>query len=134
MVDTIFKIYLSHPQICNKNYLSLATEIQAYLIDWEKMYELPKSTLFIPIQYKWLLDIAITQKFITNKQVEDVYKEVLKSSDLLVAFGDWTTNVNIESDIMFARKYDVPVYTMPRMCPEAIEALRMAIILISERS
>ena len=132
-IDKVFKIYLSHSDINSLSYLNVATEISAYLIDWEKMDGLPKCALFVPAANDYIFSIALHKSYLSKEQIVSIYGEVIRDSNLLIGFGDWTTNNNIENDINFARRNDVPVYIMPEISDISIQALKLAITFIVNR-
>ena len=140
-ITTLFSIYLSYPTNRNdksnfyrqlKNYISIGTEISAYLIDWEKMDGFPKMHLYIPAEHEPFVHYAYLSKFITEKEIKAVNNNIVKNCQLLILFGEYDYEIdnNIKSEVQFANRHDIPIYCMPDLSPEAIQALKLSINLI----
>jgi len=136
---TEFCIYLSYPmhrddeetfynelQTC----IDIGTEIKAWLIDWEKMYGLPKSYLYVPAEQELFIHRAYTANFLTEKQIAYINSKIIESSDLLILFSNYNpekASSNILAEAKAAKEYKVPIYTMPDLSDIAISALKFAI-------
>ena len=139
--DNSFKIYLFYPIDRNnevnfyralKTYSNIGTEIQAYLIDWEKMDGLPKSFLYVPADYEPFVHTAYSKKLLTQEQITTINCDIIKSCDLLILFGIYQIQPTIQNieEIKCARESQIPIYSMSDLNPMAIDALKLAIKLI----
>ncbi len=139
--NIIFNIYLLYPTNRDdednfyrllENYISIGTEIQAYLIDWEKMDGLPKSNLYVPADHEVFMHRAYKEELLTKEQISFINCDIVGASDLLILFGGYKPSV--ESDILeelqYAKQEKIPIYTMPDLSLMAIDALKLAIKLI----
>jgi len=140
VTSTQFNIFLAYPTCrkdednfyrVTKNYINIGTQIKAYLIDWEKMDGLPKCNIYIPAEHEVFIHCAYTNEFLSEEQITTVNCEIIDNCDLFVLFGGFkpTDNVAIQEAI-YARNKGVAVYTMPDLSPDAINALKFAIICI----
>lgn len=136
-----FLIYLSYPLDRNnsttfyagiKDSINTGIEIRAYLIDWEKMDGLPRSHLYIPAEHELFTQTAYKNKFLTSTQILATNYDIIKHyADLIVLFGDYNPRYeNIVAEIGAAKKAQVPIYTMPNLSDNAIDALRFTIKVI----
>ena len=141
MNDTIsneFNIYLSYPMDRNnkgrflrsiENYINIGTELKAYLIDWEKMDGLPKANLYVPAEHEMFIHRAYTNGLLTNEEISSINCEIVQTCNLLLLFGAHNLSTKIV-EVECAKRYKVPIYTMPDLFPTAIQALRFAITVI----
>lgn len=142
-LSTIFSIYLLYPINRDdeknlyrklKTYSNIGIELQAYLIDWEKMDGLPKSHLYVPADHEIFIHRAYKDGLLTKEQISSINCKIIEECDLLILFGNGAitgedyTNVNIE--LQYVKQEGVPIYTMPDLNPTAIQALQLAIKLI----
>ena len=141
MTHTDFNIYLLYPTDRDneanfyrllRNYTNIGTEIQAYLIDWEKMDDFPKSKLYVPADHEIFMQCAYLNNLLTKEQISFINCEIIKLCDLLVLFGGYKVpdDSDITEEVLCAKHKEVPVYTMPDLSPMAIDALKLAIKLI----
>ena len=145
--NTIFKIYLLY--VTNRddesnfyrllqNYAKIGIELQAYLLDWEKMdyisegIPFPNSYLYVPATHEWFIQKAYINGVLTKEQILSINCRIIKECDLLIYFGGGRGALAPWSipELMYAKQKQVPVYTMPDLSPHAIQALRLAIKLI----
>lgn len=145
--NTVFSIYLLYPIDRDdegsfyrllQNYTNIGIEIQAYLIDWEKMdliddnTPFPKSYLYVPADHELFIHHAYNNKFLTKKQISFTNCDIIKECNLLILFGDYKppTDIAILKELHYAKQEKIPVYTMPDLSPMALDALKLAIKLI----
>lgn len=141
--STIFNIYLLYPidredkgnlYRALKTYSNIGIEIQAYLIDWEKMDGLPKSYLYVPADHDIFIHRAYKDGLLTKKDISSINCKIIKQCDLLINFGNGAITdrdySNIIAELRCVKQEEVPIYTMPDLSPHAIQALRLAIKLI----
>lgn len=140
-LNTIFNIYLLYPTNRDdegnfyrllRNYSNIGIELQAYLIDWEKMDGLPKSYLYVPADHELFIQRAYKDSLITKEQISYVNCKIIEECNLLILFGGngIHTNSNVIIELEYAKGEQVPVYTMPDLSPMALDALKLAIKLI----
>jgi len=140
-LNTTFNIYLLYPtnrdDECNfyrllRNYSNIGIELQAYLLDWEKMDGLPKSYLYVPADHELFIHRAYQDGMITKEQIALVNCKIIEECNLLVYFGNGCVPPVYPNlaEIEYAKQKEVPIYTMPDLSPTAIQALRFAIKLI----
>ena len=141
LLNTIFNIYLLYPvdrdddgSFCRalKTYTNIGIELQAYLIDWEKMDGLPKSCLYVPANHEMFVHSAYKNEFLTKEQISFINCDIIGECNLLILFGGYRppTSSDILEELQYAKREKIPVYTMPDLSPMAIDALKLAIKLI----
>ena len=146
-INTVFNIYFLYPTDRDdegnfyrllQNFINIGTELQAYLLDWEKMdyinenTSFPKSYLHVPADHEWFVQLAYTSGVLTKEQILSINCRIIEECDLLVYFGNGRgvlAPCGI-AELQYAKQKQVPVYTMPDLSPTAIQALRLAIKLI----
>ena len=143
--NMIFNIYLLYPINRDdegnfyrllKNYINIGIEIQAYLIDWEKMDYIndntpfPKSSLYVPADHELFVHRAYKDHLLTKEDISFINCKIIKESDLLILFGSNGYYSNIATELQFVKQEGIPIYTMPDLNPMAIEALNLAIKLV----
>lgn len=140
-IATLFCIYLLYPMDRDdeanfykllQDCVNVGTEIFAYLIDWEKMDGLPKSTLYVPADHEAFTHYAYKGGLITKEQIDSINCEIVKECDLLILFGGYQppTLGDIPKELYCAKEKKIPIYTMPDLSPRAMDALKLAIKLI----
>lgn len=138
-LNTIFNIYLLYPTDRDdegnfyrllQNYANIGLEIQAYLLDWEKMDGLPKSYLYVPADHELFIHHAYKDSLLTKKEINNINCKIIKECNLLILFGCDSRNKDIISEIGCVKQEQIPLYTMPDLSPMAIQSLRLAIKLI----
>jgi hypothetical protein len=140
-LNTTFNIYLLYPTDRDdegnfyrllRNYSNIGIELQAYLIDWEKMDGLPKSYLYVPADHELFIHRAYKDGLLTREQITSVNCKIIEECNLLILFGGngIHTNSNIITELDYAKQEQVPIYTMPGLSPMALDALRLAVKLI----
>ena len=139
-LNTTFNIYLLYPTDRDdegnfyrllRNYSNIGIELQAYLIDWEKMDGLPKSYLYVPADHEYFVHRAYQDKFLTKEQITSVNCKIIEECDLLINFGNGpAVGSNLPKELLYAQQEKIPVYSMPDLSPHAIQSLRLAIKLI----
>lgn len=143
-LNTTFNIYLLYPTDRDdegnfyrllRNYSNIGIELQAYLLDWEKMYGedgLPKSYLYVPADHELFIHRAYKDSCITKEQISSVNCKIIEECSLLILFGGngIHTNKGVVIELECAKEKGIPIYTMPDLSPMAIQALRLAIKLI----
>jgi hypothetical protein len=141
ILNTTFNIYLLYPVDRDdegnfyrllRNYMNIGIELQAYLIDWEKMDGLPKSYLYVPADHELFIQRAYKDSLITKEQIIFINCKIISECNLLILFGGngIHTNKVIKEELEYAKGEEVPVYTMPDLSPMAIQALRLTIKFI----
>ena len=139
--NTAFNIYLLYPidrddegnlYRALKTYSNIGTELQAYLIDWEKMDGLPKSYVYVPADHDIFIHRAYKDKLLTKEEISYINCKIIGQCNLLILFGSngVFTNDDIAAELQFVKQEGVPIYTMPDLSPMAIQALQLAIKLI----
>ncbi len=145
--NTVFNIYLLYPTNRDdegnfyrllQNYTNIGTELQAYLLDWEKMDYIsedtpfPKSYLYVSADHEWFIQTAYKNGVLTKEQIFSINCKIIEEYDLLIYFGNGRGALAPCSiaELQYAKQKQVPVYTMPDLSPTAIQALRLAIKLI----
>ena len=135
-INTTFNIYLLYPTDRDdegnfyrllRNYTNIGIELQAYLIDWEKMDGLPKSYLYVPADHELFIHRAYKDKLLTKEQISSINCKIIEECNLLIAFGNHRTSANIVNELEYVKQEKIPVYTMPDLSPMAIDALKLAI-------
>lgn len=140
-LNTVFNIYLLYPTNRDdegnfyrllRNYSNIGIELQAYLIDWEKMDGLPKSYLYVPADHELFIHRAYKDSLLTKEQISNINCKIIEECNLLILFGgnNIHTNSNITLELDYAKGEQVPIYTMPDLSPMALDALKLAIKLI----
>ena len=140
-LNNTFNIYLLYPTDRDddgnfyrllRNYANIGIELQAYLIDWEKMDGLPKSYLYVPADHELFIHRAYKDKLLTKEQIDNINCKIIKECNLLILFGGYRihTNSNITTELEYAKQEEIPIYTMPDLSPMAIQALQLAIKLV----
>lgn len=140
-LNTTFNIYLLYPTNRDdegnfyrllRNYSNIGIEIQAYLIDWEKMDGFPKSYLYVPADHELFIQRAYKDKMLTKEQIDIINCKIIKECNLLALFGGHGvhTDSRITTELEYAKQENIPIYTMPDLSPAAIDALNLAIKLI----
>jgi len=145
--NTVFSIYLLYPIDRDdgdnfyrllQNYINIGTEIQAYLLDWEKMdliddnTPFPKFYLYVPADHELFIHHAYSNEFLTKKQISLTNCDIIKECNLLILFGDYKppTDIAILKELQYAKQEKIPIYSMPDLSPHAIQALKFAIKVI----
>lgn len=119
-----------------RNYTNIGIELQAYLIDWEKMdlidtkTPFPKSYLYVPADHELFIHLAYKDKLVTKEQINSINRKIIKECNLLILFGSEEEDKRISNEIEYVKKEGIPLYTMPDLSPMAIQSLRLAIKLI----
>lgn len=146
-LNTVFNIYLLYPTNRDdegnfyrllRNYTNIGIELQAYLIDWEKMDGLPKSYLYVPADHELFIHRVYKDKLLTKEQISSVNCKIIEECDLLVNFGcavhdngsEAAVGSNLANELQYAQQEKIPIYSMPDLSPHAIQSLRLAIKLI----
>ena len=147
ILNTTFNIYLLYPTDRDnegnfyrllRNYSNIGIELQAYLIDWEKMYYIddntsfPKSYLYVPADHELFIHRAYQDGMITKEQINSINSKIIEECNLLIYFGNGSVQPISHNlaEIECAKQKDIPIYTMPDLSPIAIDALRLAITFI----
>jgi len=149
VLNTTFNIYLLYPTDRDdegnfyrllRNYANIGIEIQAYLIDWEKMdyvdcikkIPFPKSYLYVPADHELFIHRAYKDGLLTKEQISSINCKIIKECNLLILFGGYRPSAtsSMLEELEYAKQEGVPVYTMPDLSPMAIDALKLAIKLI----
>ena len=139
-LNTIFNIYLLYPTNRDdegnfyrllRNYSNIGIELQAYLIDWEKMDGLPKSYLYVPADHELFIHRAYKDGLITKEQISSINCKIIEECNLLINFGNGAAvGGNLGSELKYAQQKKIAIYSMPDLGPTAIQALRFAIEII----
>jgi len=141
VLNTTFNIYLLYPADRDdegnfhrllRNYTNIGIELQAYLIDWEKMDGLPKSYLYVPADHELFIHRAYKDGLLTKEQIDSVNCKIIEGCNLLILFGGngIHTNSNITAELEYAKQEEIAIYTMPDLSPIAVDALKLAINFI----
>jgi len=144
--NIIFNIYLLYPTNRDdegnfyrllQNYTNIGIELQAYLIDWEKMDGLPKSYLYVPADHELFIHRAYKDNLLTKEQISSINCKIIEDCNLLINFGSGSDNRsdvavgdNLANELQYAQREKIPIYSMPDLSPHAIQSLRLAIKLI----
>lgn len=110
-----------------RNYSNIGIELQAYLIDWEKMDGLPKSYLYVPADHELFIHRAYQDSILTKEQISGINCKIIEECNLLILFGSTVENT---AELEYAKREKIPVYSMPDLSPMAVDALKLAIKLI----
>uniref|UniRef100_A0A6H1ZYB3 Nucleoside 2-deoxyribosyltransferase n=1 Tax=viral metagenome TaxID=1070528 RepID=A0A6H1ZYB3_9ZZZZ len=138
-LNTTFNIYLLYPTNRDdegnfyrllQNYINIGIELQAYLIDWEKMDGLPKSYLYVPADHELFIHKAYQDSLLTKEQISYINHKIIEECNLLICFGHIMGLSDATNELEYAKQKDIPIYTMPDLSPKAIQALRLAIKII----
>ena len=139
-LNTTFNIYLLYPtdrddegNFCRllRNYSNIGIELQAYLIDWEKMDGLPKSYLYVPADHELFINRAYRDGILAKEQITSINCKIIRSCNLLINFGNGVAvGDNLPKELLYAQQEKIPIYSMPDLSPMAIQSLRLAIKLI----
>ena len=139
-LNTTFNIYLLYPTNRDdegnfyrllRNYSNIGIELQAYLIDWEKMDGLPKSYLYVPADHELFIHRAYKDKLLTKEQISSINCKIIEECNLLINFGSVAAvGGNLAVELKYAQQEKVAIYSMPDLSPMAIQSLRLAIKLI----
>lgn len=114
-----------------RNYSNIGIELQAYLIDWEKMDRLPKSYLYVPADHELFIHRAYKDGFLTKEQICSINYKIIEECNLLINFGNGAAiGSNLPKELLYAQQEKIPIYSMPDLSPMAINALKLAIKLI----
>jgi len=144
MVSTLFRIYLSHHvrgssgldatvyeiETNIKRHRAIGTEIQAYLIDWEKMEGFPKAELYVPAAHAEFVELAYQRHYLNEAQLLDVDCAIVERCNLLIAYDNPNLSRGMQVEIKHALENGVPVYNMPNMDRSSIDGLRFTMALI----
>jgi len=135
--DRHFNIYLNTPvnrskvsnlQSVLRSYIRIAIEIQAYLIDWEKMNNFPKINLYVPAEHDTFIQLAYLHKFITTKQVSFINCNIIHLCNLFIQFGsEELMKKQPKTEFNWAKSNHIPIYLMPDLGSSAIEVLKFTI-------
>jgi len=139
-LNTTFNIYLLYPTNRDdegnfyrllRNYSNIGIELQAYLIDWEKMDGLPKSYLYVPADHELFIHRTYQDKLLTKEQICSVNYKIIEECNLLINFGNGAAvGDNLANELKYAQQEKIAIYSMPDLSPMAIQSLRLAIKLI----
>ena len=139
-LNTTFNIYLLYPTNRDdegnfyrllRNYSNIGIELQAYLIDWEKMDGLPKSYLYVPADHELFIHRAYKDSLLTKEQIISINCKIIEECNLLINFGNGAAvGSNLVAELLHAQQEKIPIYSMPDLSPHAIQSLRLAIKLI----
>jgi len=148
-LNTTFNIYLLYPTNRDdegnfyrllRNYTNIGIELQAYLIDWEKMDGLPKSYLYVPADHELFVHHAYKDNLLTKEQISSINCKIIEECNLLINFGNGIKMTSVNGSIIegytyskeleYAQQEKIPIYSMPDLSPHAIQSLRLAIKLI----
>ena len=139
-LNTTFNIYLLYPTDRDdegnfyrllQNYMNIGIELQAYLLDWEKMDGLPKSYLYVPADHELFVHRAYKDNLLTKEQITSINCKIIEECNLLINFGNGlAVGSNLPKELSYAQQEKIPVYSMPDLSPHAIQSLRLAIKLI----
>lgn len=148
-LNTTFNIYLLYPTNRDdegnfyrllRNYSNIGIELQAYLIDWEKMDGLPKSYLYVPADHELFIQRAYRDGILDKEQIISINCKIIRSCNLLINFGNGIKMTGEGGSIIegyihskeleYAQQEKVAIYSMPDLSPYAIQSLRLAIKLI----
>jgi len=146
-LNTIFNIYLLYPTDRDdegnfyrllQNYTNIGIELQAYLLDWEKMdyisagVSFPKSYLYVPSDHDVFIHHAYKDRLLTKEEIRFINCKIIKHCDLLIVFGEngVRINHNIVEEVRYAKQENIPIYSMPDLSPLALDALKLAIKLV----
>ena len=139
-LNTTFNIYLLYPTNRDdegnfyrllRNYSNIGIELQAYLLDWEKMDGLPKSYLYVPADHELFVHRAYKDKLLTKEQITSINCKIIEECNLLINFGNGAAvGSNLPKELSYAQQEKVAIYSMPDLSPMAIQSLRLAIKLI----
>jgi hypothetical protein len=117
-----------------KHYMDIGEEIKAWLIDWEKMDGFPKANLYVPANSEIFIQTAYNNKILTKEKIAAVDCEIIKYCNLLLVYGKYNDYESLSQDITIrtdaAVDAEVPIYIMPDLSLETINALRLAIKLV----
>lgn len=139
-LNTVFNLYLLYPTDRDdkdnfhrllQNYSNIGIELQAYLIDWEKMDGLLKSYLYVPADHELFVHQAYKDGFITKEQIISTNCKIIEGCNLLINFGNGAVvGDNLPNELKYAQQEKIPIYSMPDLSPMAIQSLELAIKLI----
>ena len=143
-ISTLFRIYVSHYirgpsgtaatiyEIENniRRHKAIGTEIQAYLIDWEKMDGFPKAELYVPAAHDEFVQLAYRRHYINEEQILDVDCAIIERCNLLIAYDNPNLSRGMQVEIKHALENGIPVYNMPNMDRSSIDGLKFTIALI----
>ena len=139
-LNTTFNIYLLYPTNRDdegnfyrllRNYSNIGIELQAYLIDWEKMDGLPKSYLYVPADHELFIHRAYKDGYVTKEQIASINCKIIDECNLLINFGNGAAvGSNLPKELSYAQQEKIAIYSMPDLSPMAIQSLRLAIKLI----
>lgn len=139
-LNTTFNIYLLYPTNRDdegnfyrllRNYTNIGIELQAYLLDWEKMEGLPKSYLYVPADHELFIHHAYKDNLLTKEQICSINCKIIEEYNLLINFGsEAAVGSNLANELQCAQQEKIPIYSMPDLSPMAIQSLRLAIKLI----
>lgn len=135
--ERYFNIYLNTPYNRNRasdlqtrlrQYINIGVEIEAYLLDWEKMDNFPKITLYVPAEHDTFVQLAYLHKFITQKQIHFINCNIIHICNLFIQFGDEITMGRRSlKEFSWARDNDIPIFFMPDLSPGSTMNLKCAI-------
>ena len=140
----MFRIYLSHwirgPKGKNatkeeiqyniNKFIRIGQEIQAYLLDWEKMDGFPKMDLYIPAEHDEFVQIAFDRNYLKEEQILDVDCGIINGCNLVIVYGDYKLSRGMQVEIEHATEMGIPIYFMPSMDSASIRSLNFAIRMI----
>lgn len=138
-LNTTFNIYLLYPTNRDdegnfyrllRNYSNIGIELQAYLIDWEKMDGLPKSYLYVPADHELFIQRAYKDGIITKEQISSINCKIIEECNLLISFGNILGFSDTTAELEYAKEKKIPIYSMPDLSPHAIQSLKFAIEVI----
>jgi len=116
-----YRIYLSHAirgpkgsfasektiaRNCQKA-IQVGKQIQAYLLDWEKLDGFPAGSIYVPAEHDEALRIALDKGFLTVDQILEIDCEIVGRCDLLLAYGPISSGMKAE--IQYAQKHNIPI-------------------------
>jgi len=123
-----------------RNYSNIGIELQAYLIDWEKMDGFPKSYLYVPADHELFIQRAYKDGLLTKEQISNINCKIIEECNLLISFGNGLKCTGADGSVIegytyseeieCAKQEEVAIYTMPDLTPIALDALKLAIKFI----
>lgn len=141
ITNSTFNIYLSTPfnrtattSVASRlrYWIDIGTEIQAYLLDWEKMDGFPKMNLYVPAEHETFIQLAYLQKFLTLKQINFINCNIIHLCNLFLTYGHADTQAIRygKTELDWATDNGVPHYHMPDLSSPSLEALKLSIKLV----
>lgn len=140
-----FRVYCSHPirgkkgpaatmediRRNNEWACNLAEELRAYLLDWQRMYGLPSTYLYVPAEHDEFVTIAYKDKILTEKEILDVDKKILSGCDLMLMFGNYISS-GMEVELEHSCKEQIPVFKFSKLSPAVANELYNTLVLLTK--